>query len=192
MWFDYKQYAHWQLVDKILLLAQQELEEFLTTKQPTDMSDYKWFEEQYGHELDPVIRKWYAVPTVRGSKSTPWGHLVPKLTEASLALPGIVNFTLNAIAPGGVAPFHTDYNYDMRDDLSKTPKAYVILLGVKVPEANIDTCGFQLAEEKVMLRTNDILSFDGNVIHGSWNYTDQWRYTVNMDIKEEYWNVARS
>jgi hypothetical protein len=190
MWFDYKQYTHWHLVDNILLLAQQELEEFLTTKHPTDMSDYKWFEDQYGHELDPVIRNWYAVPTVRGSEPTPWGHLMPKLTEASLALPGIVNFTLNAIAPGGIAPFHTDYNYDMRDDLSKTFKAYVILLGVKVPEARVDTCGFQLAEEKVVLRTNDILSFDGNIIHGSWNYTDQWRYTVNMDIKEEYWNVA--
>ena len=45
-------------------------------------------------------------------------------------------------------------------------------------------------EEKVVLRTNDILSFDGNIIHGSWNYTDQWRYTINMDITEEYWNVA--
>jgi len=191
MWLNYKQYKHWQLIDELLPLAQIELAEFLATNIPTDMSDYKWFEEQYGHELDPVIRKWYAVPTVRGGKPTPWGYLMPKLEAASMALPGISNFTLNAIAPGGVAPFHTDYDYDMREDLSKTKKAYVILLCVDIPETDdISTCGFELGGEKVLLKTNDIVSFDGNIIHGSWNYTNKWRYTINMDITEEYWNVA--
>lgn len=191
MWLDYKQYKYWELIDPILKLAQKELLEFLKTNSPKDMSDYKWFEEQYGHELDPVIRNWYAVPTVRGGKATPWGYLMPQLEQASLALPGISNFTLNAIAPGGVAPFHTDYDYDMREELSKVKKAYVILLGVDVPDTtDIIQCGFQLGEERVLLKTNDIVSFDGNVIHGSWNYTNQWRYTVNMDIEEEFWNVA--
>jgi len=191
MWMDYKQYNHWPLIDEILALAQRELTEFLQSHSPYDMSDYKWFEEQYGHELDPVIRNWYAVPTVRGGRSTPWGKLMPALENASLALPGIANFTLNAIAPGGVAPFHTDYHYDMREDLSKIKKAYVILLGIDIPEVdNVNKCGFQLGEEKILLSTNDIVSFDGNIIHGSWNYTDKWRYTINMDIQEEYWNVA--
>ena len=188
---NYKQYTHWSLIDQILPLAQQELSEFLKSHDPRDMSDYKWFEEQYGHELDPIIRDWYAVPTVRGGNPTPWGHLMPKLEQASLALPGISNFTLNAIAPGGVAPFHTDYDYDMREDLSKTKKAYVILLGIDVPKTDdITKCGFQLGDDKVIFKTNDIVSFDGNVIHGSWNYTEHWRYTVNMDIQEEFWNVA--
>jgi hypothetical protein len=191
MWLDYKQYKHWPLVDQLLLIAQQELSEFLKDKSPYAMSDYKWFEEQYGHELDPVIRNWYAVPTVRGGNSTPWGYLMPKLEAASLALPGVSNFTLNAIAPGGVAPFHTDYDYDMREDLSKIKRAYVILLGVDIPETDdISKCGFELGGERVLLKTNDIVSFDGNVIHGSWNYTDNWRYTINMDITEEFWNVA--
>jgi hypothetical protein len=191
MWMNYKQYKHWPLIDQLLPLAQQELSKFLQSHDPTDMSDYKWFEEQYGHELDPVIRNWYAVPTVRGGKSTLWGHLMPQLEQASLALPGISNFTLNAIAPGGVAPFHTDYDYDMREDLAKVKKAFVILLGIDVPAtSDVTVCGFQLGNDKVLFKTNDIVSFDGNVIHGSWNYTEQWRYTVNMDIEEEFWNVA--
>jgi hypothetical protein len=79
----------------------------------------------------------------------------------------------------------------MREDLSKTKRAYVILLCVDIPETDdISTCGFELGGEKVLLKTNDIVSFDGNIIHGSWNYTNKWRYTINMDITEEYWNVA--
>lgn len=190
MWLNYKQYKHWNLIDDIFLLAKQELSNFLKTHVPTDMSDYKWFEKQYGFELGEEIRKWYAIPTVRGGKPTPWGHLMPSLEKASLALPGIANFTMNAIAPGGIAPWHTDYQYDMREDLSKSKKAYVILLCIDIPQTeNVDECGFKLGDEVVMLKTNDIVSFDGGVMHGSWNYTNQWRYTVNMDIQENFWNL---
>jgi hypothetical protein len=189
MWLDYKQYNHWPLIDEILKISQQELKWFLETKTPYDMASYKWFEKIYGHPMGPKVWNWYAVPNLRASQETEWSHLFPELTKAAKNLPGVVNFSLNAIAPGGEAPFHSDYDYDMRQDLSKTDKVFVILLGVDIAESSLEKCGFQLGDEKIKFRTNDIISFDGSVVHGSWNFTDRWRYTINMDIKQEHWKL---
>jgi len=190
MWIDYKKYKHWELIDQIFPIVRAELQKFLIDHTPYDMSDYKWFEEQYGEELNPIIRYWYAIPTVRAGKKTPWGKLMPKLEEISLALPGITNFTINAIAPGGTVPPHSDYDYDMRHDLSGIKKSYAILLCIDIPSDDIEKCGFNLGDDRVLLKTNDIVAFDGSVEHWGWNYTDKWRYTVNMDISGEFWNVA--
>ena len=189
MWLDYKQYQHWELIDQILVLTQKELKSFLVDKTPYDMASYKWIEKQYGVPMGPKVWNWYAVPNIRASQETEWSYVLPQLTAAAKSLPGVVNFTLNAIAPGGEAPFHSDYDYDMRKDLSKADKVFVILLGIDVAEVPIEKCGFQLGDEKIKFGTNDIIAFDGGITHGSWNFTDQWRYTINMDIKQEYWNL---
>lgn len=189
MFLDYKNYKHWPLIDEILILAQQELDVFLSNHSPYEMADYKWFEKQYGHPMGPKVWNWYAVPNLRAGQETEWSNLLPLLTHKAKCLPGIVNFSLNAIAPGGEAPFHSDYDYDMRTDLSKSNKVYVILMGVNIPDVSLDACGFQLGDSKIKLGTNDIIAFDGGIIHGSWNFTNQWRYTINMDINQQVWNL---
>jgi hypothetical protein len=187
----YTDYKFSYMIPEVLRIAQEELSEFLQASSPTEFADLRWFEKQYGHELplQDIMKLWYAVPNLRASKETEWSNQLPKLTSIAKALPGIVNFSLNAIAPGGQVPEHSDYSYDMRKDLSGVDHVYVIVIGVNIPSTNIDECGFKLGEEKILLKTGDIISFDGGVPHSAWNFTDQWRYTINMDIKEEYWNV---
>jgi hypothetical protein len=179
------------MIPSVLDVAQQELNEYLMTHSPNDFADLKWFESQYGHELplQDIMKLWYAVPNIRAGKKTEWSNKLPKLTNIALSLPGIVNFSLNAIAPGGQVPEHSDYSYDMRKDLSGVDKVFVIIMGVNIPSTDILQCGFKLGDETILLKTNDIIAFDGGIPHSSWNYTDKWRYTINMDIKEEYWNV---
>ncbi len=174
----------------VIEVAQKELSEYLVDHSPTEFADLKWFEKQYGHELplQDIMKLWYAVPNLRAGKETEWSSTLPQLTDIAKSLPGVVNFSLNAIAPGGKAPTHSDYSYDMRKDLSHVDRCYVALLAVDIPSTDIEVCGFHLAEDRILLKTGDIITFDGATPHGSWNYSDKWRYTINIDLKEEYWN----
>jgi len=184
-------YKFQYMLPYVLETAQKELKEFLETHSPTEFADLKWFEQQYGYELplQDIMKLWYAVPVLRAGTTTEWSSLLPKLTGAAQALPGVVNFSLNAIAPGGQVPEHSDYTYDMRKDLSKTDLAYVILMAVDIPSTNIKECGFKIANNEFLIRTDDIIAFDGALPHSGWNFTDKWRYTINIDIKQEYWHV---
>jgi hypothetical protein len=175
------------MLPTVLEVAQQELAEFLKEHEPTEFADLRWFESQYGHELplQDIMKLWYAVPNIRAGQYTEWSSKLPKLSEIAKSLPGIVNFSLNAIAPGGQAPVHSDYSFDMRKDLSGVDQAYVILLGVDVPE----NCEFRLDDKLIPFTTGSIFAFDGAIPHGSWNNSDKWRYTINMDLKAEYWDV---
>ena len=175
------------MIPEVLRVAQEEIKEL----DPLTFADLTWFEAQYGHELNEreVMKKWYAIPNLRAGKETEWSDKLPKLTSIAKALPGIVNFSLNAIAPGGAVPEHSDYSYDMRKDLSGVDQVYVIVLGVDIPSTDVNECGFKIGNNTLLLKTNDIIAFDGGIPHSAWNKTTKWRYTINMDIKAEYWNV---
>lgn len=187
----YTDYQYHHLIPNVLSVAQTELKEFLANHEPIEFADLTWFEKQYGYKLplQDIMKLWYAIPNIRAGKHTEWAKLFPKLSNVAIELPGIVNFSLNAIAPGGQVPKHSDYTYDMRKDLSKADLVYVILLGVDIPSTDIDKCGFKIGDETILLKTNDIIAFDGKIPHSGWNFTDKWRYTINMDLKAEYWNV---
>jgi hypothetical protein len=187
----YTDYQYYHLIPEVLRIAQTELNEYLLIHEPTEFADLTWFEQQYGHELleREDMKRWYAVPNLRAGTTTIWSDKLPKLTNIAMTLPGIVNFSLNAISPHGRVPTHSDYTYDMRKDLSGVDRVYVILLAVDIPGKNIEECGFHIGDEQLYLQTNDIIAFDGINPHGSWNNTNKWRYTINMDLKAEYWNV---
>lgn len=187
----YTDYKFDYMIPEVLRVAQQELSEFLESSPPTMFADLEWFEQQYGHQLNEreIMKLWYAVPNLRAGEETVWSSKLPALTSIAKGLPGIVNFSLNAIAPGGQVPEHSDYSYDMRKDLSGVDKVYVIVLGVDIPSTDINECGFKIGNETLLLKTGDIIAFDGGIPHSAWNNTDKWRYTINMDIKAEYWNV---
>lgn len=175
------------MLDHVLSVAQKELKNC----DPKQFADLTWFEKKYGHELleRETMKKWYCVPNIRAGKLTEWAEKLPKLSSIAKDLPGVVNFSLNAIEPGGGVPTHSDYTYDMREDLSGADKVYVILIAVDIPDVSFEECGFHIGEENIHMKTGDILAFDGMIPHGGWNKTDKWRYTINIDIKAEYWNV---
>ena len=175
------------MLPTVLEVAQTEIVKY----DPKQFADLTWFENQYGHELQEreTMKKWYCVPCVRAGSETEWAKVIPELSRVAMALPGVVNFSLNCIEPGGGVPTHSDYSYDMRKDLSKVDKVYVILLAVDIPESSFEDCGFHIGNDNVHIKTGDMLAFDGSIPHGGWNKTNSWRYTINIDIKEEYWNV---
>lgn len=182
-----EQYKFSYMLPAVLEVAQREI----LNHDPKSFADLTWFEEQYGHELleRETMKKWFCVPSIRAGVETKWGKVLPELTSIAKSLPGVVNFSLNCIEPGGGVPTHSDYTYDMRKDLSGIDRVYVILIAVDIPDVSFEECGFHIGDDKVHMKTGDILAFDGSVPHGGWNKTDKWRYTINIDIKEEYWNV---
>jgi hypothetical protein len=193
MWMNYKKYRYHHLVENLSAIAKNDIEEFLKFKTQKDMAPLEWFESKYGSQVPEKVRDvmklWWTVPCIRAREYTEWAPLTPNLSEAAFNLPGVVNFSLNCISPGGAVPEHSDYSYDMREDLSGTKRAYVILVAVNIPSDKIDECGFSLGGENYYIKTGDIRAFDGSIPHSAWNKTQNWRYTLNIDIEGSYWNV---
>lgn len=194
MWLNYKDYTGYKQIEKILPIAQEELKNYLQNKSPTDMADLSWFEtNQYGEkipeEAQEEMKKWYAIPFIRNKKYTEWAKEMPALAKEAMMLPGVVNFSMNAIAPNSTAPTHSDYSYDMRGDLTENARVYVILMGIKIASEDINKCGFHVNEDRIPFYTGSIVAFDGQFPHGSWNYTDQWRYTLNIDLLVSEWSL---
>lgn len=191
MWLDYKQYQAHEKIPLLLKTMQEELVEFLKVKQPTDVADLTWFEKRYGHLMGDrdIVKLWYVNPSIRDGEITEWADNFPKTSKLAMELPGIVNFSLNVVSPGGQCPPHTDYRFDMNPTQTKAKRAYVILLGIDIPSTDINVCGFDLNGDKKLLVNGDIISFDGAFIHSSWNYSDKYRYTVNIDFAEDCWNL---
>lgn len=189
MWLNYKQYEHANLIDEIMLALQDDLKNYIASNQLIHFEAKEKERAKLGMRKHQA-KDWYIVPIIRAREITEWAASLPKTTALAVDLPGIVNITLNCFAPQAGAPWHSDYDYDMRNDLTEDAKCFAILLGVKIPSADIELGGFQLGEEKQILTTNCKLAFDGGIPHMSWNNTDSWRYSANIDIEQRYWDVS--
>jgi hypothetical protein len=189
MWLDYRQYKHHNLLPDLLTALQLDLEDYLKTDKRTHEIAVEREREKLG--MGPEEAKdWYIIPVIRARKITEWAEDLPRTLRLAKELPGVVNLTLNCFSPGVGAPPHSDYDYDMREDITKKSKCFAILLGVKIPSSTLELGGFELAGKQETLKTNCVLAFDGSVVHRSWNYTDQWRYTSNIDLDEQFWNLS--
>jgi hypothetical protein len=189
MWLDYKSYKHWELITPILAALQLDLEDYLKTGKDTHRIAVEEERKKLGMNQNEA-KDWYIIPVVRSRQITEWASDLPRTCKLAERLPGVVNLTLSFFAPGVGAPPHSDYDYDMREDITNKSKCYAILLGVKIPSNIIELGGFQLGNEKILLETNCIMAFDGGVMHTSWNHTDQWRYSSNIDIDESFWELS--
>lgn len=177
------------MLEELLPVAQKDKDNYMTSGKTThevarrnEMTKYNMAESR--------VTKWHIIPILRNSEVTEYADELPNLLKKVKDIPGIVNCTLNIYSPGGEAPIHSDYDYDMKDDMVNSKRCYVILLCVNIPNADLDKCGFELGGEKITHKTGDILAFDGAIPHRSWNHTDEYRYTVNIDIEQSYWDNA--
>lgn len=189
MWLDYRQYKHWELIDPMLEALQLDLEDYLVSGKRTHEIAVAEERKKLGMSSEEA-KDWYIIPVYRAGKLTEWADDLPRIKQLAISAPGLINLTLNCFSPGTGAPIHNDYEYDLRKDLTPIKKCYSILLGVKVPSTDINLNGFQLGNEKKLLTTGSILSFDGGVDHFSWNHTNQWRYSSNIDLEEKWWNLT--
>ena len=189
-----KTYNHYDALPDVLRIAQEDLREFLKTNDYTGFADYQWHNKFYGEDVfKGEVEQWFTLPIIRGSKRMPeWQTQLPNLAKAVDRLPGVINFTLNALAPGAQIMPHSDYDYDMKEQISQADRAYVILLCVDIPDVDIENCGMRIGDQHYHLHSGDIIAFDGGIEHQSWNFTDKWRYTINVDIAAEQWRINGS
>jgi hypothetical protein len=189
-----KNYNHYTALLSVLNIAQDDLKEFLKNNDYTGLADYQWHNNFYGEDVfKGEVENWFTLPIIRGgNRMVEWQTQLPNLSKAVDTLPGVINFTLNAIPPGAQIRPHCDYNYDMQEKISQADRAYVILLCVDIPEADIDKCGMRIGDNYYHVHSGDIIAFDGGVEHQSWNFTEQWRYTINIDINVGEWSIDGS
>ena len=188
MFLDYRQYQHYKLVEELLPILQADLEAYLATGRDTHIKAKEAERIKLGMD-ETAAQGWYMLPIVRAKKLTEWAYEVPKSAELAMKIPGITNLTINCFEPGHGAALHSDYDYDMRDDITESARCYAVLFGVKVPSNDIKLNGFLLGDEEKVIQQDSIFAFDGSVLHKSWNNTDQHRYTANLDLDRDFWAV---
>lgn len=188
MFLDYKQYQHYKLVEELLPMLQADLEAYLATGRDTHVKAKEAERIKLGMD-ENAARGWYMLPIMRARKLTEWAYEVPNAAALALTMPGIINLTINCFEPGHGAALHSDYDYDMRNDITKSARCYAVLFGVKIPSNDIRLNGFLLGNEERVIQQDAIFAFDGGVPHKSWNNTDQHRYTANLDLDRSFWAV---
>lgn len=119
-------------------------------------------------------------------------------------LAGVNQCIINFIKPGDPIPDHTDGRdyYDNKEEVHEEKlkaledvhfgqDTYQIILGIQIPSDDPTIVGFHVNNEIKGYRTGDIVAFDGNVIHGGWNNSNEYRITVCLDTdKKAFQNVA--
>lgn len=189
MRIDYKKYKHYRMLEELLPIAQKDKDVYMQSGH--DTHKIARINEMKKHNMgEDEVLKWHIIPVLRNSEVTEYAFELPNVLEKVKQIPGVVNCTLNIYSPGGDSPIHTDDGYDTRPDLIGFKKCLAVLLCVDIPSTNIDECGFQIADEKIVHKTGDFIGFDGSIPHGSWNNTPNYRFTMNVDIELSYWDNA--
>lgn len=186
-WFDYKLYQHPELLEHLRDVIIAEYKEWSSKYDP--IKDTQKFSDRYGAGED---LGWYACPLidvqkVRKDFAPQW----PKTVEALQALPGILNAAVNFIQPNSIVPPHTDEAYDLHESIQgKGVQAWGTVIGISMPSDDASVVGFTIGEDVRSWKTGDIVSFNGYEIHAGWNYSNQWRVTILVEINKKYWNVV--
>lgn len=189
MWLDLQKYKYHTLIEELLPISMKEKDEYVASGNQTHVTAR--YNEALKHGIsDDRVTKWHIVPIMRNGTVTEYANVLPNMLEKIKTIPGVVNCTLNIYSPGGDAPIHNDYDYDMRSDLVEGKKCFAILLCLYVPSTDVDECGFELGGLTLSHKTGDIIAFDGSIPHRSWNNTTDYRYTVNIDVEQDYWDKA--
>lgn len=101
----------------------------------------------------------------------------------------------NFIAPKTTLPKHTDtdlVSIDENGDIKILngfgKKLYQCVFSINIPSSNDKLCAFNIGDTIFTNKNGDITIFDGNVEHYGWNYTNDWRITMVMDLKRDIFN----
>jgi hypothetical protein len=181
-------YKHHALLPNLVKIAQEDLHTFLISNDHTNLADWNWHNDFIGEQIyQGEVENWFTLPVVRARKFIPeWQTQLPNLAVAAKTLPGVINFTLNALAPQSHIMPHSDVDHDMNPQFVKTDRAYVILLCVEIPAGDTN---MKIGDAVIHPKTGDVIGFDGHVTHAARNATDKWRYTVNIDLSADEWNI---
>lgn len=185
-WFDYKLYQHYEMFEQLRDVIIPEYKEWSATHNPK--KDAQKFSDRYGCGED---LGWYACPlidarNVRKDFPPQW----PKTMEILSALPGILNSAINFVEPGTVVPPHVDDEYDMHENIQgKGVQGWGTMIGVSMPSNDPAVMGFKVGEDVMSWNTGEIVSFNGYALHEGWNYSNEWRVTIVIEIDKKYWNI---
>lgn len=195
MWIDPKLYIDYHKLDNILKRIQNVLLNYPIEKLHEIGSN--WFPEKDDcATFSIILHKKDIIIECINTETEKIIHDIQKLS-------GINQCLINFIKAGDPIPDHTDGReyYDKKDNIHEekikalenihfSKDTYQIILGIQIPSNNPDIVGFHVNNEIRGYNTGDIVAFDGNVMHGGWNYSNEYRITACLDIdKKSFQNV---
>ena len=184
IWFDTTKNKNYHLLEQLRDTVIDEYHNTWKHKYTPEKDGIK-FSDRYGdgHDLG-----WWGCPLVDATKPTQYSEKWPRTLEAIKKIPGVLNVCVNFIQPGHIIPEHTDDYYDMNENVVGKVRGYGTMIGINMPSNDPEVVGFQVAGVKKGWSKGEMAAFDGYQKHGGWNYSDDWRVTMIIDIKDEYWD----
>jgi aspartyl/asparaginyl beta-hydroxylase (cupin superfamily) len=185
-WIDSNRYKHYNQLIEIYQAAVIDYNEWKTKFTPETRAS------KFSDRYEDVVEKnklanlgWWGCPLIDSFElldiySQDWPNTIELITQ----LPGAINAAINFIQPGHTVIEHTDDYFDV--DNTQTIGT---IIGISMPSDDIDICGFQVADERTSWATGDIVSFNGYKKHSGWNYSNNWRVTMVLDIRRDFWNL---
>lgn len=114
--------------------------------------------------------------SMKNNKSEILQSPIEKLSKLS----GLHQAFINVIGPNVSLPYHKD-DKDLGDIKAPT-HCYEIVLAIKIPSTDPDIVGFKVGEEIRSYDSGAIVAFNGQVLHGGWNNSNDYRITVCIDV----------
>lgn len=95
---------------------------------------------------------------------------------------------INFIEPNSYVINHTD-KHIMADN---NVLFYPCVIGIKVPSSDPKLCAFNIGGKVKTLSDGEIYIMDGSYEHYGWNYTNDWRVTMIIDLDVRSFNKLGS
>ena len=102
---------------------------------------------------------------------------------------------INFIEPNTIVDKHTDTNLVsmIGDDVQELEnfgnKLYQCVFAISIPSKKPELCAFNIGGIIHPTKDGEITIFDGSVEHYGWNFTDDWRITMVIDLDRKAFNI---
>jgi hypothetical protein len=101
---------------------------------------------------------------------------------------------INFIEPNTIVDKHTDTNIvsmfaDVEGVENFGSKLYQCVFAIKIPSKKPELCAFDIGGIIHPTKDGEITIFDGSVEHRGWNFTDDWRITMVIDLDRKAFNL---
>jgi len=184
-WIDYKKYLNYPQLEELFKIGLLDYEKF-RDKDIKKISDNILTSYDFIKWPDKI--DWHNHPLIKGKEINKiYEHYWSQTINYAKNIPGLITLNVNFIGGNSIIPDHKDNIKALTDIEAWRKLGYITVIGIDVPGKNVDEVGFHVKNVKKFIKTGDIVTFDGSLVHGGWNNTDKKRVTFYITIDKKYY-----
>jgi hypothetical protein len=184
-WFDYTHYIHYQKLETLrdIVITEYNKNKNSLCIQNTGLP----VGELYDTSTIPNIN-WFGYPLITAEAieeefTKYWPDTINFIKE----IPGVINCCINCVGPNSTIPAHIDHA--ISKEVIGNKEAIGVIIGISMPTNDPDIVGFNVDGVVKGWSTGEIVGINGYLEHSGWNYSNDWRITLLIDLDKKYWDI---